>query len=130
MSRSRVNWSWIEVWPVLLVDVITWIPAMVENSRSSGVATADAIVSGLAVTDTSENGFALGWDEIKLPNPLFDGDQPLDVTVSIGGAAFPQHGATPATLMRSADQALYVAKAAGRDRWHVPGVSSGEPVGR
>ena len=22
----------------------------------------------------SENGFALGWDEIKLPNPLFAGD--------------------------------------------------------
>ena len=33
-----------------------------------------AIVSGLAVTDTSENGFALGWDEIKLPNPLFEGE--------------------------------------------------------
>jgi itaconyl-CoA hydratase len=33
-----------------------------------------AIVAGLGVADTSENGFALGWDEIKLPNPLFHGD--------------------------------------------------------
>ena len=33
-----------------------------------------AIVAGLGVTDTSENGFALGWDQIRLPNPLFDGD--------------------------------------------------------
>ncbi|HET7036539.1 MAG TPA: MaoC family dehydratase [Thermomicrobiaceae bacterium] len=33
-----------------------------------------AIVAGLGVTDTSENGFALGWDEITLPNPLFEGD--------------------------------------------------------
>lgn len=33
-----------------------------------------AIVAGLGVTDTSENGFALGWDNIKLPNPLFEGD--------------------------------------------------------
>ena len=33
-----------------------------------------AIVAGLGVADTSENGFALGWDEIKLPNPLFAGD--------------------------------------------------------
>ena len=33
-----------------------------------------AIVAGLGVTDTSENGFALGWDHIKLPNPLFEGD--------------------------------------------------------
>ncbi|MGH8895000.1 MAG: diguanylate cyclase, partial [Actinomycetes bacterium] len=50
-----------------------------------------------------------------------DGDEPLNVTVSIGGAAFPDHGSSPATLMRAADKALYVAKAEGRDRWHVPG---------
>ncbi|MCC6175739.1 MAG: MaoC family dehydratase [Chloroflexi bacterium] len=33
-----------------------------------------AIVAGLGVADTSENGFALGWDEIKLPHPLFEGE--------------------------------------------------------
>jgi acyl dehydratase len=33
-----------------------------------------AIVAGLGVADTSENGFALGWDGIRLPNPLFEGD--------------------------------------------------------
>ncbi|MBX3596709.1 MAG: MaoC family dehydratase [Rhizobiaceae bacterium] len=33
-----------------------------------------AVVAGLGVTDTSENGFALGWDSIVLPNPVFDGD--------------------------------------------------------
>ena len=33
-----------------------------------------AIVAGLSVTDVSENGFALGWDQITLPNPLFAGD--------------------------------------------------------
>jgi itaconyl-CoA hydratase len=33
-----------------------------------------AVVAGLGVTDTSENGFALGWDQIRLPNPLFEGD--------------------------------------------------------
>jgi acyl dehydratase len=32
------------------------------------------VVTGLMVPDTSQNGFALGWDEIKLPNPLFEGD--------------------------------------------------------
>ena len=33
-----------------------------------------AIVAGLSVTDVSENGFALGWDQITLPNPVFAGD--------------------------------------------------------
>jgi itaconyl-CoA hydratase len=32
------------------------------------------VVTGLMVPDTSQNGFALGWDEVKLPNPLFEGD--------------------------------------------------------
>ena len=50
-----------------------------------------------------------------------DGEDPLLVTVSVGGAAFPDHGASAATLMRAADKALYVAKGEGRDRWHMPG---------
>lgn len=33
-----------------------------------------AIVAGMGVADVSENGFALGWDGITLPNPLFAGD--------------------------------------------------------
>src|ERR1039457_4436757 len=33
-----------------------------------------SIVAGLGVADVSENGFALGWDEITLPNPVFSGD--------------------------------------------------------
>lgn len=33
-----------------------------------------AVVAGLGVVDVSENGFALGWDQITLPNPVFAGD--------------------------------------------------------
>ena len=34
-----------------------------------------ALVSGQSVTDISQNVFAnLGWDEIRLPNPVFEGD--------------------------------------------------------
>lgn len=33
-----------------------------------------AIVAGMGVSDVSENGFALGWDRISLPNPVFPGD--------------------------------------------------------
>jgi itaconyl-CoA hydratase len=33
-----------------------------------------SVVAGLTVTDVSENGFALGWDYINLPNPVYGGD--------------------------------------------------------
>lgn len=34
-----------------------------------------ALVSGQSVTDISQNVFAnLGWDEVRLPNPVFEGD--------------------------------------------------------
>lgn len=34
-----------------------------------------AIVTGQSVTDVSQNVFAnLGWDEVRLPHPLFEGD--------------------------------------------------------
>ena len=48
MSRLRVNCRVICVAPMLLEEVIDSTPAMVENSRSSGVATAVAMVVGLA----------------------------------------------------------------------------------
>src|SRR5205823_1370990 len=48
MLRSRVNWSVMLVLPRLDEEVIWSTPAIVENCFSSGVATADAMVSGLA----------------------------------------------------------------------------------
>ncbi len=45
------------------------------------------------------------------------------VTVSIGAAAFPLHGQVPDTLMQAADEALYRAKRAGRNRVEVAGGS-------
>jgi diguanylate cyclase (GGDEF)-like protein len=40
----------------------------------------------------------------------------VTVTVSIGVAAFPEHGDTPEAIIASADQALYQAKRNGRNR--------------
>jgi len=48
MSRSRANWIVILVLPRLELLVMLSIPAMVVNCFSSGVATAAAMVSGLA----------------------------------------------------------------------------------
>src|SRR3989337_3238346 len=54
-----------------------------------------AIVAGMGVADVSENGFALGWDEIKLPNPLFAGDtlySESDALEKRGAKSKPQFG--------------------------------------
>ncbi len=57
------------------------------------------------------------------------GQEPAVVTVSLGVAVFPTHGATPGALLRSADEALYDAKRAGRDTWRLAGTSGRPPVG-
>ncbi|MEV4138636.1 diguanylate cyclase [Dactylosporangium sp. NPDC049742] len=43
----------------------------------------------------------------------------IPVTVSIGIAVFPVHGATGAAVLEAADDALYAAKAAGRDTYKI-----------
>jgi len=47
------------------------------------------------------------------------GEEPLEITVSIGVALFPTHGTTSAGLLRRADEALYAAKRGGRDAWRI-----------
>ena len=46
--RSSANWIVIEVLPCVFDELMDRTPAIVENSRSSGVAIEDAIVSGFA----------------------------------------------------------------------------------
>ena len=53
------------------------------------------------------------------------GEVGLWITVSAGVASFPVHGRTATDLLRAADTALYAAKAAGRDRWCLAGISRG-----
>ena len=48
MFRLRSNWTVMTVVACELVELMLSTPAMVENSRSSGVATEDAMVSGFA----------------------------------------------------------------------------------
>jgi diguanylate cyclase (GGDEF)-like protein len=43
--------------------------------------------------------------------------KPLDsITLSLGVASFPEHGATGETVLQAADPALYAAKRAGRNK--------------
>ena len=55
-------------------------------------------------------------EEVKRLN-VFHNGQPLGkITFSLGVAAFPDHGLTASDILRAADEALYHAKSAGRDR--------------
>lgn len=51
--------------------------------------------------------------------PLNFGDHPLRVTVSLGIALYPQHGASIEELIAHADTAMYQAKACGKNTWQV-----------
>ncbi len=53
---------------------------------------------------------------IKQVVPMLDGRKLDPVSLSLGVAAFPEHGNETAALLAAADRALYQAKAAGRDR--------------
>jgi len=53
--------------------------------------------------------------EIKKTNIEIEGIRLPKITISVGIACLPEHGSDDQTLIRLADQALYSAKAAGRD---------------
>ena len=54
-----------------------------------------AIIAGMGVADVSENGFALGWERIELPNPVFAGDTLYSESEVVGvreSASKPERG--------------------------------------
>jgi len=54
-------------------------------------------------------------EETKNPRVQYGGHAFGPITLSMGVAAYPQHGANPADLLRAADAALYRARHEGRD---------------
>lgn len=52
---------------------------------------------------------------VHIARPYKIKGESLDVSVSVGVAMFPQHGTDEQTLLRSADKAMYAAKAAGKN---------------
>ncbi|MDR1969601.1 MAG: EAL domain-containing protein [Burkholderiaceae bacterium] len=54
-----------------------------------------------------------------LAQPFIIDGHPLQISASIGVTLYPQDGADSDTLLRQADQAMYSAKQAGRNRYHL-----------
>ena len=80
--------------------------------------------------ETDEEGAVQAAERIRAAvrrRPFGDGDEtPLEVTVSVGVAVFPVHGAGSTALLRRADEALYNAKRAGRDTWRLAEVTAAD----
>ncbi|MFN2614211.1 MAG: diguanylate cyclase [Actinomycetota bacterium] len=74
----------------------------------------------IILPDTGDDGARAAAEKIRRAVgdiPFGEGsEEPLKVTISIGYAVHPAHALTPQELLRAADQAMYRAKATGRDR--------------
>lgn len=76
----------------------------------------------LVLPQMTLDGAAVRAEQVRnalLAGPISNGDLAIEVTASFGVATFPGDGCTGEELIAAADQALYAAKAAGRNRVHV-----------
>jgi len=69
--------------------------------------------ASLRDTEQRAEAIRMGVREMRVDYPT---ELPIRLTMSFGVAEAPSLGTTPAQILRSADQALYEAKLAGRDR--------------
>jgi diguanylate cyclase (GGDEF)-like protein/PAS domain S-box-containing protein len=103
----------------LLVEIAKRLQTCIRANDTAGRLGGDEFVLLLTHLDnTEEFGRALQrvMEAVKQPVAI---DKVLQATVSasIGIALFPQNGTDPDTLLRHADQAMYLAKQSGRDRY-------------
>jgi diguanylate cyclase (GGDEF)-like protein len=78
------------------------------------------ILPKASLEDTKRRAERIRQDAKLLAFPGIDRRHP-SVTISLGVAAFPVHGATVEDVIHAADEAVYKAKAKGRDRVVVAG---------
>ena len=85
------------------------------------------ILPKASLTDALQRAEALRTGLRSLGDPSSPTLVP-SVTISVGVAAFPDHGATSEALLAAADRALYQAKAQGRDRVAVAEIADANEV--
>ena len=75
------------------------------------------LLSNLSSTDDT----ALILDRVQnaIAKPVIIGGELLSVSASIGVSLYPQDNSTPDALLRHADQAMFLAKAAGKNRYQL-----------
>ena len=77
------------------------------------------MMPGLSLTDAHQR--MMEWRRENSPMELTLGDLYLVVRFSSGLATAPEHGSNPEDLINATDEALYMAKKAGRDQLQLSG---------
>lgn len=75
------------------------------------------LVASLNTVEECNQTFSRVLSAIAAPYRI--SDQDVSISASIGITIFPMDGSDPDTLLRHADQAMYVAKQSGRNRFHL-----------
>jgi len=105
----------------VLVEVATRVKAVVREVDVLARYGGEELVVVLPETDLVGAQRLAGRIVEEMRHSAFGGpgEVPVQVTVSVGVALHPEHGASAAALLRAADEALYAAKSDGRDCWRV-----------
>jgi diguanylate cyclase (GGDEF)-like protein/PAS domain S-box-containing protein len=89
----------------------------------------DEFVAVLADLDRPENTeLVLSRLLLAAADPVTAGQAVLRISASIGVTIFPHDGSSPDQLIRHADQAMYLAKQAGKNRYHLFDVEKDKAV--
>jgi predicted signal transduction protein with EAL and GGDEF domain len=104
----------------LLVDMATRLKVLLRGGDTVARLGGDEFVLLLLGLDSVEEcGLAMERLLNAIQQPFLINNQPQMLSASIGVALFPRDNSDADTLMRHADQAMYQAKQAGRNRFHL-----------
>ena len=103
----------------LLVQVAERLRACLRGSDTAARLGGDEFVLLIKADDFGDCEAVLLRVLTSIAEPYAVAGVAVEISASIGVTLFPQDGDDPDTLMRHADQAMYVAKQGGRNRYHM-----------
>ena len=118
---KRVNDTWgHEAGDKVLVEIATRLKDAVRGGDTIARLGGDEfVVLMLGLTNADEFNSAVSRLLQQVALPITQLPEPVALSASIGVTLFPSDDVAPDTLMRHADQAMYQAKLAGKNRYHV-----------
>lgn len=103
----------------VLIEVTARLRGMLRDTDTVSRIGGDEFVLLLPGVKTAELSELLERLMCKVREIIVIADKPVEVSVSMGVVLFPDDDVNPDTLLRHADQAMYIAKESGRNRYHI-----------